>query len=279
MSKKTTDTEKKPIVEKVTAQKVVLKKKGTKPKRSKEDKETPLQQANRVLDLLERRTVVGVDMDGVVVDLCGHLLQVYGQSEGPSIEALDPEFKRAGRYTTEIIKTWDIHRHVPHGKLIYEYFDSESFWLKPPAVTGAVQAMYELHNAGYDLEIVSSPWLGKPMDCEQQKRAWIMRHLPFIDQKKVTFTHQKQRVCLDLLIDDKPTTCQNYPWNVVCFGQPWNQSQKDSINAKENAIHIDGWPKVVEYIKANVPLYTNLPPGTPLSQHADKVKSTNFYQD
>jgi 5'-nucleotidase len=124
-------------------------------------------------DMIEKKKIVYIDMDGVIVD--------FGAA----------------------IQDW-FEKH-PH--LIERYKDNpdhiQGLFRNPPPVEGAIEAITKLHESGkYELFIATAaPW-GNPMSASD-KRFWIEDHFGNLFHKKMFITHRKDLLMGDYLIDDR----------------------------------------------------------------------------
>jgi 5'-nucleotidase len=73
----------------------------------------------------------------------------------------------------------------------------------PPPISGAIEAVKKLHQSDkYELFIAStSPW--ENPDALTHKRLWLEKHFGDIFYKKAVFTHRKDLLIGDFLIDDR----------------------------------------------------------------------------
>ena len=73
----------------------------------------------------------------------------------------------------------------------------------PPPIAGAVDAVSKLHQSGkYELLVAStSPW--ENPDALTHKRLWLEKYFGDIFYKKAVFTHRKDLLIGDYLIDDR----------------------------------------------------------------------------
>jgi 5'(3')-deoxyribonucleotidase len=169
--------------------------------------------------------LIGIDMDGVIVDFIGRLLETYAQKHGR-------------KFTPD-----DVHEHS-----LRKVFGSEQYarmaaifnqsgffsWLHP--YSGAIGTVEMLLDAGHDIEIISSPttvhaaagnnYINGLVAAE--KIDWISRHLPRLSTK-VTITKRKEMMRVDVLVDDADHNvlpwCQAHPdGTAVLVAQPWNRS-------------------------------------------------------
>lgn len=123
-----------------------------------------------------------VDMDGVLVDFDGYMLD----------HALTPE---------QI-------KHTP------------GHYISMRPTLGALESVLRLIELGYDVWIASKPPTGEPF-AYSEKVSWVLRYLPEL-KKKIILTHDKGLLGTieDFLIDDRPhkANCQHFKGKLIHFG-------------------------------------------------------------
>lgn len=127
-----------------------------------------------------------LDMDGVLCNLIAKWFKAYNEEYGDQIDvaALDQ---------------WGPHRIARAGKAIYKYLSQPGFFRDLEPIPGAVGGVRALLERGHDVVIVTAARQG-----HRDKLAWIREHLPFLPRDNVVFTHRKELVRGDLLLDDAP---------------------------------------------------------------------------
>lgn len=168
----------------------------------------------------DSRTVVLVDMDGVLVQLIPHILNYINQDWGTFYEEED----LTSFYLEENINLPD--------RVIYRYFcEHGTFGPERKPYSGAVHAMQRLvANEKVWPLICTSPMLGHA-NCEREKREWVAKHLPFFPQKDIIFTSHKFLIDGDMLIDDKPANVEAFAdagGRSIVVDRPWNQDVKET---------------------------------------------------
>jgi 5'-nucleotidase len=187
-----------------------------------------------------------VDQDGILADCCGEWCDWLSEDYGIDV-------------TTADITEWDTAKapklkHL-NPKDVYKYLQRPGFfaWLKP--LPGAIQGLQELHDAGHDLFIVTSP---SGPESIVEKCAWIQKHLPFIDQKKIKFSHHKSMIKGDAIIDDRGSTLEQYAaaWpNALTLGIRYEYNSylagHDRIRLFDSYKDTAGaWKSIVQAVKA-----------------------------
>lgn len=122
---------------------------------------------------MNSKKIVLIDMDGVIVDLQGHI-------------------KEFSLKFPEIAKKYgDEPDHIP------------GIFRNPKPIEGAIEAIKKLHESGkYELIIATSASWGNPY-AASDKRFWIEEHFGDLFYKKMIITHRKDLLIGDYLIDDR----------------------------------------------------------------------------
>lgn len=164
---------------------------------------------------------VFVDMDNVLVDF---------QSAIPTVTA------------DELEKTRDAAGDV-------HYDDVPGIFSRMAPVDGAIEAMHQLKDAGFDLYILSTaPW-GNP-SAWSDKLDWVRKHLDDIFHKRIILTHEKGLLAADkeaYMIDDRPNHGVKDG-----FGDRWLQLETEDLSGGriERSKHIfRNWSEIVDYLK------------------------------
>lgn len=134
--------------------------------------------------------VIGIDMDGVLVDI-----------ETPIHEAIEREGYHEGRDATQ----WEFFDQYPDeraGLLAHDIMDTQGFFANAQPHAGAVEGVKRLMAEGHQVFVVSTPWPG--LWCAGEKWTWVGIHLPdIIKQKRLVLTQDKTVVRCDFLVDDR----------------------------------------------------------------------------
>jgi len=136
------------------------------------------------------KKVVYIDMDGVLVDLVGAVYEKYIHALGEDI--------------------FDV------GAIIDQ--DVEPFYKAAP-MPGAVEAFKQLSNdPRFDVYILSTaPWANP--ESLTAKRVWAEQHLGNEVNRRLIFTHNKNLMIGDYLIDDRPNNgAAEFKGQVIKFG-------------------------------------------------------------
>jgi len=149
--------------------------------------------------MIQRKEIVYVDMDGVLVNLESEFNLWFGNH---------PELKE---------KFKDNPDHIP------------GIFRNPEPVDGAIEAIRKLAESGkYELIIATAaPW-GNP-EAATDKRYWIEKHFGQLFHKQMIISHRKDLLMGDFLIDDRTANgAGEFKGKLLKFGwayekQEWNE--------------------------------------------------------
>lgn len=139
-----------------------------------------------------------IDMDGVVVDLMGEAV-ARGLFQHPPCK-----WNFTGCCT-------------PYEQ--DEIFGQYNIFRDPAPISGAVDGVAKLIDAGHDVRFVSTPWPTNHQSA-QHKYEWIEEH--FGKPRLLILTHDKTLIPASVLIDDRPNLTG--PWTHITYPQAWNAS-------------------------------------------------------
>ena len=151
------------------------------------------------------KKIVYIDMDGVLVDLVGAVYEKYVHALG------DDDFEV--------------------GTMIDR--DVELFYKAPP-IPGAVKAFKQLSNdPRFDVYILTTaPW-NNP-ESLTAKRVWAEKYLGQDVNRRLIFTHNKNLMIGDYLVDDRPNNgASDFKGELIKFGSYKFQSWEDVLKYLE----------------------------------------------
>lgn len=162
-------------------------------------------------DMNEKKKIVYIDMDGVLVDLNSHIKKWF--ENHPHLEE---------RYKNN-------PDHIP------------GIFRNPPPIEGAIEAVKKLAESGkYELFIATAaPW-GNP-DSLTDKRYWIENHFGNILHKRLITTHRKDLLMGDYLIDDRlKNGAGDFSGKLLRYGVDWENDNKPN--------EYPTWESILEYL-------------------------------
>jgi 5'(3')-deoxyribonucleotidase len=168
---------------------------------------------------MSRRLEILVDVDGVLVDFVGKLLDML-KAEGAIAEAI----------RVEDVTQWDISQCLGiDWRTINAIVHRSGFVEKLPVYLGAGAFLSELR-ALVNVTAVTSPYTGAP-HWIGERIDYLVERLGF-EPNQICVWSQKERVAGDVLIDDaahnakafattgRPVALINRPWNVGAVKRP-----------------------------------------------------------
>lgn len=172
------------------------------------------------------KTIVLVDMDGVIADFDGRFIEVW-KTKHPERPQLDQNNRTNFRIEHEFPEQLR--------KEVRKVFTSPGFYRSLPAIPGAVDSMNEMSDSGFDVWICTSP-LADYENCVLEKYKWVEDHLGRSWTEKIIITRNKYLIVGDWLIDDYPYESpeQQSSWKQILFDAPYNMEV-------ENLLRMDSW--------------------------------------
>ena len=83
------------------------------------------------------------------------------------------------------------------------------------------------------------------------KIEWLLKHYPFLNEKNVIISHNKQIINVDLLVDDFEGNLINGHYSKILLDYPWNRN----INDKEHGIlRVHNWKEVYKAVNTLLPI-------------------------
>lgn len=134
-------------------------------------------------------------------------------------------------------------------ELLNEMVLEEGFFLNMEPMPGAIEAIKEMHEAGLDVIICTTPH-PKSKYCINEKLEWIEKHLGYDYVKRAITSHDKTLITGHVLIDDKPEITgrvTNPTWKHVLFDAPYNQH----IDTQYRMKNWSEWPEIIERVLKN----------------------------
>lgn len=163
-----------------------------------------------------------VDMDDVVVDFVGGLIDSMKKEHGATITMA--QLEQTG---------WDLHPLLDP-IIGYSWWtwlrQREHLWANFPAVDGAIGGIEQLRRQGHFLELVTA----KPEWAEHNVWKWLGKWRPAFQRVTIVDTKacKADATSADLLIDDKPGNCQHFldqGRGAILFARPHNRDARPNF--------------------------------------------------
>lgn len=156
--------------------------------------------------------IILLDMDGVMADFTGKLLELYNYISNEKVKLSD-------------IKTDKVTKYVGDPIAIKRIKDSPGFIRMLEPIEGAIEGVHELVKKGHEIRFVSNG-----TNCPSsghEKREWLKFYFSKIWSKPpLALMWDKSWVRGDVLLDDTPRNLQNLCPDTkgLLFHQPYNAS-------------------------------------------------------
>ncbi|MBO0899400.1 hypothetical protein J1G43_05420 [Cellulomonas sp. zg-ZUI22] len=160
--------------------------------------------------------LVLVDMDGVLVDLEAAFWDAFETAHPAGPRRTDGD-RTVFRIDEQLDPQWrDAVRSI---------MAAPGFFGGLRPVPGAVEALDEMLDEGWDVRICTAPLLHNPT-CASDKLASLARHFGQRWAERAVITKDKTLVRGDVLIDDKPVVNGDWTpvWKHVVFAATYNQA-------------------------------------------------------
>lgn len=122
---------------------------------------------------------------------------------------------------------------------MYSIQSAKDFFYNLKPIDGALEALKEMEQLGYNVYIVSSPSVRGDY-CHSDKNRWLKDHLGEKWARRLILTKDKTLVHGDYLIDDKPYIhgiVSKPSWKHVTYAQSYNIDLPD----KNERVYIRDW--------------------------------------
>lgn len=133
---------------------------------------------------------IGLDVDGVLADFLGHTIATLRRNgfDCPDREGF-----------TE----WDIAPQLDPAAAVFiaKMWRRAGWCVSIPPLEGARAFVDEIRRRGFRVVFITTPMLGAPAWMEE-RRSWLVDVMGAAD-REIVFTHQKDLVRTDRLLDDK----------------------------------------------------------------------------
>lgn len=164
------------------------------------------------------RKRIGIDLDEVLNDLMSQMVIAVNSRFGTEI-------------TIEDFNRWDIREckvlTEAQVDFIERMFEDEDFLETLSPVAGAAHSINLLKQKGHEIFIITA----KPPTAIPATSRWLKRYFPMIPAENHIYTHRKDLVDVDILIDDNSQTLRmRNNKDDVLIKRPWN-SWFDAENA------------------------------------------------
>jgi len=194
------------------------------------------------------RSLVGLDMDGVVADFVNGALNIVNEIWNLNLKYEDMKRPRLGRIVSNLLKDKGI---TIRPEEVYSEISQCGYFEDLELIDGAYPAVNEIAKNN-DIIFIS-----KAMEwerCPGEKRRWLDNHFGDLNFSfaMVDRFETKGLFNLDFIVDDDPRTLHAINMAVpIAVEQPWNAG---FLKHNENIISVNSIkevPHVIEHLKQN----------------------------
>jgi len=176
--------------------------------------------------------IIGLDMDGVIADFMGAVIEQYNHFTNEGITLSD-------------IKTYSPNKYIKDPRRWRKIIESPGFMRALKPIDGAIEGVETLHKAGHEIIFISNA-----SNCPtsgHEKRDWLKYYFHNIwDIAPLVLTYYKYHVYCDVLVDDNVKNFKNLRTNTkpLLWDWPYNQ---DATEFKRTY----SWAHFLAWVKDN----------------------------
>lgn len=164
-------------------------------------------------------------MDEVVADLIGYSCFLHEVETGEKIDR-------------NTLTDWEMN-----GRILRPYFHREGVYRKLDVIKDSQMVLRELSVNHRIFFVTAAPTPSSAME----KKMWVDEHFPWIGQKNVITTYNKELIRGDLLFDDSPEFLPKFPGIQVCMDAPHNRHIDFPYRVKDWISFL----KLIEFFESN----------------------------
>lgn len=193
--------------------------------------------------------IIGVDMDGVLVDFVGGVLPRIQQLWGIHVNYEDIPSPRIEDAINDRLV------HPVSNKALCTALFQPGFFASLFPRTGAVDALRQLLRQGHELVIVTKVKL-QAGHVVHEKAEWLANHLQGLEYSTIVVDSgcTKNLIDMDVLVDDDPHNLEHRSAISVCAVHPWNLTYLRSTTRKApiHCLHTMNFlPTMIQLIEDN----------------------------
>lgn len=178
-----------------------------------------------------KKLTILIDMDDTLENLCAEWVEYLNEKYGTNVKHSD-------------ITDWDMSKAFPtvDKKLLYAPLLDKALWERITPLPGAVENVQKLINDGHKVIVVTA----SHQDTVSLKlNSVLFKYFPFLTNKDVIVTSQKQHIIGDILIDDAPHNLEGGSYKGILM----NAYHNANYDAEANGfIRADDWDAIYQII-------------------------------
>lgn len=180
--------------------------------------------------------IIGIDIDDTMTNHCETWFNAYNKDfKSPDKKELTIN----DAYKWNFYDDWEENeKQVLMNAMHSEYyFDNISLL---PNVASVISKILENNN---EVVIISSTY----KEFQDKKKNWLLDQLPMLKEDDIIFTKQKERINVDIMIEDNLDYAKRFNCPFLLFNRPWN-SNRPSYEYSNNIVRVGSWKDIEEVL-------------------------------
>ena len=174
--------------------------------------------------------VVCVDVDCVLNNLTHEWVKALNKTHNLKVEY-------------ESIKEWSLQSVYPslNESELFKPLDNEDFFENLKPFPESQYYLKRLINEGCEVYLATA----SHYTTVKWKVEWLKKYFPFVDVKHIIFTHKKQMLNCDILVDDYEKNLIEGKYDGILVNQPWNENFYENGS---NIVRAYDWQEIYSLI-------------------------------
>ena len=179
---------------------------------------------------------IGIDIDDTMTNHCETWFEAYNKYYKFSGK---PDMTIYDAYKWDFYDDWD---KEDKDALILA-LQSEYYFDNLMLLPNVKKVIEEIISSGNEVIVISSTY----KEFQEQKKHWLLNQLPMLSEDDIIFTAQKERINVDVMIEDNLDYAKKFNCPFLLFNRPWN-SNRPSYEYPENIIRVGSWKDIEEIL-------------------------------
>ena len=179
---------------------------------------------------------IGIDIDDTMTNHCETWFNAYNKYyklEGkPNLSVNDA-------YKWSFYEDWDENDK----NLLMLAMHSEYYFDNISLLPNVKKVIEEILSSENEVVIISSTY----KEFQEQKKNWLLSQLPMLKEDDIIFTVQKERINVDVMIEDNLDYAKRFNCPFLLFNRPWNSNRPD-YEYSDNIIRVGNWKDIEEIL-------------------------------